>query len=140
MSKWPDRPCVPRQQGADIDPEVLSTLPPSMQFDVMLKMREQQMAVNREAFVQRAAVPQDFSQFQLQTYLKATALRRKMDDIKDAMNAAASGAAHGLQVGASCGAPTAAAVLCWLGGAQGTMYHSRERMSMDPSHAGGDGA
>jgi hypothetical protein len=42
----------------------------------MSKMREQQMAINREAFASHSEEPADFSRFQLETYLKAAAFRR----------------------------------------------------------------
>lgn len=59
----------------NLDPTVLSTLPPSMQLDIMTKLREQKTYVNREHFQQRQAQPQSFSQFQMEEYLKASAIR-----------------------------------------------------------------
>ena len=58
-----------------MDSTVLSTLPPSMQLDIMLRLREQQMASNRDALLQRKDDPAQFSQFQIQQYLKASQLR-----------------------------------------------------------------
>jgi DNA excision repair protein ERCC-5 len=58
-----------------VDSTVLSTLPPSMQLDIMLRLREQQMASNRDALLQRKDDPAQFSQFQIQQYLKASQLR-----------------------------------------------------------------
>ena len=58
-----------------MDPAVLSTLPPSMQLDIMTKLREQKTYVNREGFQQRQAQPLSFSQFQMEEYLKASAIR-----------------------------------------------------------------
>ena len=58
-----------------VDPTVLSTLPPSMQLDIMTKLREQKTYVNREGFQRRQAQPLNFSQFQMEEYLKASAIR-----------------------------------------------------------------
>lgn len=58
-----------------LDPAVLSTLPPSMQLDIMAKLREQRTYGNREGFQKRQAQPQSFSQFQMAEYLKASAVR-----------------------------------------------------------------
>jgi hypothetical protein len=40
-----------------------------------MRAREQRMVVNREKFEARSGVPASFSEFQLQQYLKASALR-----------------------------------------------------------------
>jgi len=55
---------------------VLSTFAPSVQYEMLLKMREAQNAVNRERFVERTGQPADFSTFQMQTFLKASNFRR----------------------------------------------------------------
>ena len=59
----------------EIDPSVLSSLPPSIQLDIITKLREKSMQSNREAFQQRRAEPQSFSSFQLDEYLKASNMR-----------------------------------------------------------------
>ena len=64
-----------------VDPAVLSTLPPSMQLDIMTKLREQKTYVNREGFQQRQAQPLSFSQFQMEEYLKASAIRCALHSI-----------------------------------------------------------
>ncbi|KAK9830500.1 hypothetical protein WJX72_012105 [[Myrmecia] bisecta] len=74
-------------EGLDsLDPAVLSTLPPSMQLELMAKLREQKNLENREQFQKHAGRPLNFSQFQMETYLKASAFRRQMDGVKDVMN------------------------------------------------------
>lgn len=58
-----------------MDPAVLSTFAPSVQYDMLLKMRESTTAVNRERFMERTGKPLDFSSFQMQTFLKASNFR-----------------------------------------------------------------
>jgi hypothetical protein len=58
-------------------------------------MRDHKIFENREHFQQRAQQPNDFSSFQIQEYLKASAFRRQMESVKDAMNASASAGAPG---------------------------------------------
>lgn len=71
-----------------LDPEVLASLPPSVQLEFMEKYREHVTAENRERF-QEADVPQDFSKMQMDSYIKRCEVRRKVDKIKDDMNASA---------------------------------------------------
>jgi hypothetical protein len=59
----------------NLDPAMLSNLPPSVQLDIMAKLREQKTYFNREGFQQRQAQPLNFSQFQMDEYLKASAVR-----------------------------------------------------------------
>ena len=65
----------------DVDPEVLGSLPPSVQMEVMLKMRERRVAENREHFQSLSGKMQDFSEMQLMTYLKSTKLKRTMESV-----------------------------------------------------------
>ncbi len=65
-----------------VDPEVLSTLPPSMQLEIMLQLREKAMAAARGGFQSRCTKPEEFSQYQIQQYLNSTGLRRKLDAIR----------------------------------------------------------
>lgn len=58
-----------------IDPAILSNLPPSVQLDLMTKLREQKTYMNREGFQQRQAQPGNFSQFQMDEYLKTSAIK-----------------------------------------------------------------
>ena len=67
--------------GDDIDPEVLASLPPSVQMEVMLKMRERRVAENREHFQSISGNMRDFSEMQMATYLKSTQLKRKMETV-----------------------------------------------------------
>lgn len=63
-------------EGLDeLDPAVLSTLPPSLQLDFAMKLRERKQAENREHFQKHTGQPQAFSSFQLQQYLKGTQLK-----------------------------------------------------------------
>ncbi|KAK9826114.1 hypothetical protein WJX81_004563 [Elliptochloris bilobata] len=81
----------------ELDLAVLQTLPTSMQLELLQRMREARMARNRESFQQRAAQPANFSSFQMAEYLKASALRRRMDSVKDAMNASVLAGQGGVQ-------------------------------------------
>ncbi|RMZ55315.1 hypothetical protein APUTEX25_003453 [Auxenochlorella protothecoides] len=76
-------------ESGEIDAEVLSQLPPSVQLEVMLKLREAQVVANREKFAAAQGAPLAFSQVQMAQYLKATAFRRQVNEIKEAVNAAA---------------------------------------------------
>ena len=71
-----------------LDPEVLASLPPSLQLEFMEKYREHVTAENRERF-QDADVPRDFSKMQMDSYIQRCEVRRKVDKIKDDMNASA---------------------------------------------------
>ena len=71
-----------------LDPEVLASLPPSVQLEFMEKYREHVTAENRERF-QDADVPRDFSKMQMDSYIQRCEVRRKVDKIKDDMNASA---------------------------------------------------
>ncbi|KAK9904154.1 hypothetical protein WJX75_005482 [Coccomyxa subellipsoidea] len=76
-------------EGMELDPVVMSTLPPSMQLDLLTKMRENKIYENREKFARHANQPASFSSLQMQEYLKASAFRRKIEGVKDALNASA---------------------------------------------------
>ena len=65
-----------------VDPEVLSTLPPSLQLEIMLQVREKAMAAARGGFESRNGRPEEFSQFQMKHYLDSTGLRRQLDAIR----------------------------------------------------------
>lgn len=53
----------------------MSTLPPSVALDLMMKMRERKQAESRREFEARRAAPAAFSSFQMQTYLAGTRFR-----------------------------------------------------------------
>ncbi len=73
-----------------LDAEALSMLPQSLQLEILEKMRDAQNAANREKFQEAAAErPQDFSSVQLQTYLKASAFRQKIEGFKKKIGGAA---------------------------------------------------
>jgi 5'-3' exonuclease len=74
-------------EEGDLDPEVLSTLPTSMQVELLLRARERQTAANRAKFEMHAQQPSTFSEFQLQQYLKNSNLRRRLNGIQNEVNA-----------------------------------------------------
>ena len=55
--------------------QVLSTLPPSLQLELMAKLREHKTYKNREEFANRTGNPMGFSTFQMQQYLATSAVR-----------------------------------------------------------------
>ena len=133
----------------DIDPEVLASLPPSVQMEVMLKMRERRVADNRETFQNVSGKMADFSQLQLATYLKSTQLKRKMEKVIRGSGAPAP-AANRTDDGkplAIADAPTRGGFLA--GGAEGTdalrgqriaSARDREFVFEKPPSASGSGA
>ena len=60
---------------SSVDPAVLATLPPSMQLDVILRQRDAFQVQNRSHFEERAERPLDYSQFQMEAYLKSTEMK-----------------------------------------------------------------
>ncbi|XP_057816158.2 DNA repair protein UVH3 isoform X2 [Cryptomeria japonica] len=72
---------LPVNQGK-IDPAVLAVLPPSMQLDLLVQMREQIMADNRKKFQKVKKVPASFSEMQIQAYLKTVAFRREIEEVQ----------------------------------------------------------
>jgi DNA excision repair protein ERCC-5 len=73
-------------EEGDLDPEVLSTLPTSVQVELLLRARERQTAANRAKFEMHAQQPSSFSEFQLQQYLKNSNLRRRLNGIQYELN------------------------------------------------------
>ncbi|KAK9806600.1 hypothetical protein WJX73_007536 [Symbiochloris irregularis] len=88
---------LPPEAADQLDPAVLSTLPPSLQLELMGKLRESKTYRNREEFASRTGNPLGFSTFQMQQYLDTSAVRRKMDRLKDEMNAKAMAGKGGVQ-------------------------------------------
>ncbi|CAM8937534.1 unnamed protein product [Rhodiola kirilowii] len=72
---------LPTIQG-DVDPNVLSSLPPSMQLDLLAQMRERLMAENRQKYQKVKKAPEKFSALQIQSYLKTVAFRREIDEVQ----------------------------------------------------------
>ncbi|KAJ4772674.1 5'-3' exonuclease family protein [Rhynchospora pubera] len=68
--------------GDNIDPAVLASLPPSMQLDLLVQMRERMMAENRHKFQKIKKSPAKFSELQIQSYLKTVAFRREIDQVQ----------------------------------------------------------
>uniref|UniRef100_A0A0A9DAE9 DNA-repair protein UVH3, putative n=1 Tax=Arundo donax TaxID=35708 RepID=A0A0A9DAE9_ARUDO len=68
--------------NGDIDPTVLASLPPSMQLDLLVQMRERVMAENRQKYQKIKKEPAKFSELQIQSYLKTVAFRREIDQVQ----------------------------------------------------------
>ncbi|CAN1153497.1 DNA repair protein UVH3 [Linum perenne] len=66
------------------DPAVLAALPPSMQLDLLVQMRERLMAENRQRYQKVKKAPEKFSELQIQAYLKTVAFRREIDQVQKA--------------------------------------------------------
>ncbi|XP_073261818.1 DNA repair protein UVH3 isoform X3 [Populus alba] len=67
-----------------VDPAVLAALPPSMQLDLLVQMREKLIAENRQRYQKVKKVPEKFSELQIQAYLKTVAFRREIDQVQKA--------------------------------------------------------
>ncbi|XP_038715642.1 DNA repair protein UVH3 isoform X2 [Tripterygium wilfordii] len=67
-----------------VDPAVLAALPPSMQLDLLVQMREGLMAENRQRYQKVKKAPEKFSELQIQSYLKTVAFRREIDEVQKA--------------------------------------------------------
>ncbi|XP_042394481.1 DNA repair protein UVH3-like isoform X2 [Zingiber officinale] len=65
-----------------LDPAVLASLPPSMQLDLLVQMRERIMAENRQKYQKIKKAPTKFSELQIQSYLKTITFRREIDEIQ----------------------------------------------------------
>ncbi|KAK9741356.1 hypothetical protein RND81_03G099400 [Saponaria officinalis] len=68
----------------NVDPAVLASLPPSMQLDLLVQMRERLMAENRQKYQKVKKAPQKFSELQIEAYLKTVAFRREIDEVQKA--------------------------------------------------------
>ncbi|XP_057525218.1 DNA repair protein UVH3 isoform X2 [Amaranthus tricolor] len=67
-----------------VDPAVLAALPPSIQLDLLVQMRERLMAENRQKYQKVKKAPQKFSELQIEAYLKTVAFRREIDQVQKA--------------------------------------------------------
>ncbi|KAF2316157.1 hypothetical protein GH714_041496 [Hevea brasiliensis] len=67
-----------------VDPAVLAALPPSMQLDLLVQMRERLMAENRQRYQKVKKAPEKFSELQIEAYLKTVAFRREIDQVQKA--------------------------------------------------------
>ncbi|KAL2645532.1 hypothetical protein R1flu_013119 [Riccia fluitans] len=67
-----------------LDPALLASLPASMQLELLVQMREQLVAENRQKFQKASKVPASFSQLQIQAYLKTVAFRREITEVQRA--------------------------------------------------------
>ncbi|KAL3833180.1 hypothetical protein ACJIZ3_007916 [Penstemon smallii] len=72
---------LPEMHGK-VDPAVLASLPPSMQLDLLVQMRERLMAENRQKYQKVKKAPARFSELQIQSYLKTVAFRREIDGVQ----------------------------------------------------------
>lgn len=66
----------------ELDPAVLASLPPSMQLDLLVQMRERVMAENRQKYQKIKKEPAKFSELQIQSYLKTVAFRREIEQVQ----------------------------------------------------------
>ncbi|ONI19492.1 hypothetical protein PRUPE_3G281300 [Prunus persica] len=74
---------LPEMHGK-VDPAVLAALPPSMQLDLLVQIRERLMAENRQKYQKVKKDPGKFSELQIQSYLKTVAFRREIDQVQKA--------------------------------------------------------
>ncbi|CAA0828495.1 DNA repair protein UVH3 [Striga hermonthica] len=74
---------LPEMHG-NVDPAVLASLPPSMQLDLLVQMRERLMAENRQKYQKVKKAPSRFSELQIESYLKTVAFRREIDGVQKA--------------------------------------------------------
>ncbi|GMH07966.1 hypothetical protein Nepgr_009806 [Nepenthes gracilis] len=74
---------LPMTNGS-VDPAVLAALPPSMQLDLLVQMRERLMAENRQKYQRVKKAPEKFSELQIEAYLKTVAFRREIDEVQKA--------------------------------------------------------
>ncbi|XP_057482418.1 DNA repair protein UVH3 isoform X2 [Actinidia eriantha] len=72
---------LPAMNGK-VDPAALAALPPSMQLDLLVQMRERLMAENRQKYQKVKKAPAKFSELQIQAYLKTVAFRREIDEVQ----------------------------------------------------------
>ncbi|KAJ0854621.1 putative exodeoxyribonuclease I [Helianthus annuus] len=72
---------LPTMEGK-IDPAVLASLPPSMQLDLLVQMRERLMAENRQKYQKVKKAPARFSELQIESYLKTVAFRREINEVQ----------------------------------------------------------
>ncbi|KAF3444686.1 hypothetical protein FNV43_RR14379 [Rhamnella rubrinervis] len=76
---------LPTMHG-EIDSAVLAALPPSVQLDLLVQIRERLMAENRQKYQKVKKNPGKFSELQIQAYLKLVAFRREIDQVQKAAN------------------------------------------------------
>lgn len=69
---------------SEVDPAVLASLPPSMQLDLLVQMRERLMAENRQKYQKVKKDPAKFSELQIEAYLKTVAFRREINEVQKA--------------------------------------------------------
>ncbi|KAL5582514.1 hypothetical protein UlMin_014956 [Ulmus minor] len=74
---------LPTMDG-EVDPSILAALPPSMQLDLLVQIRERLMAENRQKYQKVKKDPAKFSELQIQAYLKTVAFRREIDQVQKA--------------------------------------------------------
>ncbi|KAH0969333.1 hypothetical protein GBA52_028788 [Prunus armeniaca] len=74
---------LPEMHGR-VDPAVLAALPPSLQLDLLVQIRERLMAENRQKYQKVKKDPGKFSELQIQSYLKTVAFRHEIDQVQKA--------------------------------------------------------
>ncbi|KAI4350729.1 hypothetical protein L6164_005155 [Bauhinia variegata] len=85
---------LPTMHG-EVDPAVLASLPPSMQLDLLVQMRERLIAENRQKYQKVKKDPAKFSELQILAYLKTVSFRREIDQVQ---KTAAGGGEGGVQI------------------------------------------
>ncbi|WCJ20931.1 DNA repair protein UVH3 [Euphorbia peplus] len=68
----------------NVDPAILAALPPSMQLDLLVQMRERLMAENRQKYQKVKKAPAKFSELQIEAYLKTVSFRREINQVQKA--------------------------------------------------------
>ncbi|KAK9108079.1 hypothetical protein Syun_024090 [Stephania yunnanensis] len=82
MDEDEDEEMVLPPMHGKVDPAILAALPPSMQLDLLVQMRERLMAENRQKYQKVKKAPEKFSELQIQSYLKTVAFRREIDEVQ----------------------------------------------------------
>ncbi len=78
------------ETAEDMDEDALLALPTDMQKDVIEQLKRKQRTQNRQQFLPLAGNPLTYSQLQISTFLKSSALNRKLSSIQEKMGNAAS--------------------------------------------------
>uniref|UniRef100_A0A803QLX4 DNA repair protein UVH3 n=1 Tax=Cannabis sativa TaxID=3483 RepID=A0A803QLX4_CANSA len=79
---WDDEEMILPAMDGEVDPSILAALPPSMQLDLLVQIRERLMAENRQKYQKVKKDPAKFSELQIEAYLKTVAFRREIDQVQ----------------------------------------------------------
>eukprot|EP00899_Mesostigma_viride_P002223 jgi/Mesvir1/12000/Mv00305-RA.1 len=78
---------------SQIDATALASLPPSMQYELLVQIRDQKNKENRGVFLEAAKAPTTFSQTQLSAYLEGSKFRAELSSVQSVLAAGARGEA-----------------------------------------------